>query len=155
MKNKRQNSRNNYEKFHNNLQVNLEIRPSQIPSSGNGLFTGEPIYKGDFLGYYEAQWSFDKKTQSNYSFFVNNKIWLDVDLHDKPYSAMMNDAFRTDYHNNIEAIHLLTEKERNIITKNNCELYDSNKMVGIYAIDDINVGDELFFSYGDYYWKSW
>jgi hypothetical protein len=25
---------------------------------------------------------------------------------------MMNDAFRTDYHNNIEAIHLITEKER-------------------------------------------
>ena len=152
MKNKRQ---NNYEKFHNNLRFNLEIRPSQIPSSGNGLFTIEPIYKGYFLGYYEAHWSFDKKTPSNYSFDVNNKIWLDIDLRDKPYSAMMNDAFRTDFLNNIEAIHLLTEKERSNITKKNCELYDSNKMVGIYALEDINVGDELFFSYGDFYWKSW
>ena len=152
MKNKRQ---NNYEKFHNNLQVNLEIRPSQIPSSGNGLFTIEPIYKGDFLGYYEAHWAFEKKLQSNYSYDINNKVWLDIDLYDKPYSAMMNDAFRTDYHNNVESIHLLTEKERNIITKKNCELYDSNKMVGFYAIDDISIGDELLFSYGDSYWKSW
>ncbi len=152
MKNKRQ---NNYEKFHNNLRFNLEILPSQIPAGGYGLFTIEPIHKGDFLGYYEAHWAFDKNKQSNYSFDVNNKVWLDIDLHDKPYSAMMNDAFRTDYHNNIEAIHLLTEKERNIITRKNCELYDSNKMVGIYAIEDINVGDELIFSYGDFYWKSW
>ena len=68
---------------------------------------------------------------------------------------MMNDAFRTDYHNNVESIHLLTEKERNIITKKNCELYDPNKMVGFYAIDDISIGDELLFSYGDSYWKSW
>jgi hypothetical protein len=152
MKNKRQ---NNYEKFHNNLRFNLIIQPSQIPSGGYGVFTKEPIYKGDFLGYYEAHWAFDKKAQSNYSFFVNNKVWLDINLHDKPYSAMMNDAFRTDYHNNIEAIHIVMEKERNIITKKNCELYDPNKMVGIYAIDDIKVGDELFFSYGDHYWKSW
>ncbi len=143
------------EKFHNNLRFQLEVRPSQIPNSGNGLITLEFIPAESFLGYYEAVWSLDKKTQSNYSFYINDKITLDIDISNKPYSAMMNDAFRTDFKNNIEAVHLYTETDRAKITKKNYLLFDPSKMVGLYALRDIYPGEELFFSYGESYWKSW
>ena len=107
------------EKFHNNLRFQLEIRPSQIPDSGNGLITTEFIPAESFLGYYEAVWCLDKRAHTSYSFYINDKITLDIDHSDKPYSAMMNDAYRTDFQNNIEAVHLYTEIDRAKITKKN------------------------------------
>jgi SET domain-containing protein len=143
------------QKYYNNLLFNLEIRASQIHDSGNGLFTREYIKKGSFLGYYDGYWSIYKNLQSNYCFYINDKIYIDIDLTNKPYSSIMNDAFRTDFKNNIELVYTHSEKEREKINKKNCSLYDPSRMVRFYSVRDIEPGEELFFSYGESYWKSW
>jgi hypothetical protein len=142
-------------KFYNNLLYKLEILDSQIPNGGKGLFTKEYIKKGSFLGYYDGYWCYDKKKESSYSFYINDKIWLDIDMNNKPFSSIMNDSYRTDFTNNIEYQYTLSEIERLKITKKNCEQFNSCKMIKLFTTTEILPGTELFFSYGESYWKCW
>jgi SET domain-containing protein len=144
--------------YYNNTGFNLEIRESQIENSGLGLFlknSAEMIPKDTFLGYYEGFWNYDLDTLSNYSYYINSRICLDVEKDRKPYTAIMNDAFRTGFKNNVVSEILIPETEINKIRKKNCHHYDPTRIVGLFTIDDIMPGDELFFEYGESYWKSW
>ena len=142
-------------KYYNNLEYNFTILDSQIYNGGKGLFAEEYIKKGSFIGYYHGFWCYDRKKESSYKFNINDKIWIDIDINNKPFSSIINDSFRTDFVNNVEYLYTLTEIERDKITKKNCLYYNPSKMIKLYAKSDIYQGNELFFGYGDSYWKSW
>ena len=142
-------------KYYNNLEYDFKILESQIVNGGKGLFAEEYIKKGSFIGYYDGFWSYDKNTESSYKFYINDKIWIDIDKNNKPFSSIINDSYRTDFINNVEYLYTLSEIERHKITKKNCLYYNPSKMIKLYAKSDIFPGNELFFGYGDSYWKSW
>lgn len=145
-------------KYYNNTFFDLEIKESNIEDAGLGLFlkkNANTVFKNKLIGYYEGFWNSDKKKQSNCSFYINKRICIDVDFKNRPYTSVMNDAYRTSFKNNIEARILLDESLIETIRAKNCHNYDANKIIGLYSIRDIQPGDELFFEYGESYWKSW
>ena len=145
-------------KYYNNTPFHLEIQQSNIENAGLGLFLQKNtsiIPKNKLIGYYEGFWNYDTKTQSNCSYYINKRICIDIDFQNRPYTSLMNDAFRTRFQNNIMARVLLEPSIIETIRAKNCENYDVNKIVGLYSTRDILPGDELFFEYGEAYWKSW
>lgn len=144
--------------YFNNTQYNLVIKNSQIENAGLGLFLdikAKPILKNALLGYYFGYWNCEDKNQSNCSYYINNRISIDVKMDNRPYTSIMNDAYRTEFTNNIISKCTLDEKILQQIRKKNCNKYDPNKIIELYATHDIMPGDELFFEYGENYWKSW
>ena len=144
--------------YFNNTNYNLIIKQSNIENGGLGLFlniNADPIINGSFLGYYFGFWNYDLKHQSNCSYYINKRICIDVKMENRPYTSIMNDAYRTDFTNNIISKFAIDENTLQTIKKKNCDQYDPNKIIELYASKDIMPGDELFFEYGESYWKSW
>jgi SET domain-containing protein len=144
--------------YFNNTKYNLIIKQSNIDYAGLGLFLdihAEPILKNVFLGYYFGYWNYDNKKQSNCSYYINKRICIDVNMENRPYTSIMNDAYRTDFTNNIISKIAVDENVLKNISKKNCDKYDSNKIIKLYTTKDILPGMELFFDYGENYWKSW
>jgi hypothetical protein len=144
--------------YFNNTEYKLIIKPSNIENAGFGLFldkNAEPILKNTFLGNYNGYWNYDFKHQSNCSYYINKKICIDVEMNNRPFTSLMNDAFRTEFSNNIISKCALDENIIQNINKKNCNKYDPNKIIELYTTCDIMPGDELFFDYGESYWKSW
>jgi hypothetical protein len=147
----------------NNTNYDLIVKTSQIENSGRGVFLSEnskiSILENDIIGFYMGEWKINDRNTSNYSFYINEKLVIDIDFSNHsnpiPITAIFNDAIYSDYSNNIFAKILLEEDEIKKINKKNCENYDVNKIVGLYASHNIYPGEELFFDYGSYYWKSW
>ena len=144
--------------YFNNTDYNLIIKESKIQNAGLGLFLdtlANPILKNVFLGYYFGYWNYDNTNQSNCSYYINKRICIDVKNNNRPFTSMMNDAYRTDFTNNIISKCKLDENVVLNIRKKNCDNYDPNKIIELYTTRDILPGDELFFEYGENYWKSW
>ena len=142
-------------KFYNNTPYQLEVRESRIENSGLGIYSLQWIPCGSFIGYYEGFWQHNPKEATNYSYYINSKTMIDIDPLNKPYTSMFNDAFRTEYRNNVASQVLLEPEIVNIIRKRNSHKWDSNRAVGLYTTADIYPGDEMYFEYGDFYWKGW
>lgn len=141
--------------YYNNTTYDLEVRLSQIPDSGLGVFTNQFIEAGTFIGYYEGHWHHNMRTASNYSYYINRRSVIDIDPSNKPYTSMFNDAYRTDFYNNICSKVLLDDSIIETISAKNSYKIDPNKVVGLYATKHIRPGEEMFFEYGDFYWKGW
>lgn len=144
--------------YFNNTTFDLKIKESNITSAGLGLFLNKdsnPILKDTFLGYYSGFWNSDMSNQSNCSYFINKRICIDVNYDNRPFTSLMNDAYRTEFKNNVISKLAIDNKILLNIRKKNCEQYDPNKIIELYTTQDIQPGDELFFEYGESYWKSW
>jgi len=122
----------------------LYIKPSQIPHSGNGLFTAIDlfkdetisIFKGEILNNIEAKKRADEGKDQYFINLPNGSI-LDS-LHLKCFAKYANDA----------------NGFSNSKFKNNSKItLDENDNVCIEAIRNIKANEELFCSYGKRYWK--
>ena len=122
----------------------LYVKKSQIPDSGNGLFTAIPIYKdeviaifkGEVLSAKEAKHRAFKKDDTFFILLPDGKI-LDS-MHFKCFAKYANDAFglvRTKY------------KINSRISIN------ENGNVCLTAIRPILAGEEIFCKYGKEYWR--
>jgi len=143
----------------NNLLVSTAVRPSQIPHSGRGLYACENILKNTFIGFYEAEWyrygtTDFNKCRGGYSFYVNDYMTLEIMCDDEsmPYSALLNDAHGSGFDNNVEPHVMIPEAEVAKIRGRNCGKYDPSRIIGLYTMRDICVGEELFLDYGNTYW---
>jgi hypothetical protein len=146
--------------YYNNTMHPLEVRPSQIVNGGMGVFmsstASEPIAAGAFIGFYEGVWNCDAKNQSNYSYYINKRVCIDLSKDNRrPITAMMNDAFRTDFTNNVISKLLVDQTILESIRAKNCDNFNPCRIVGLYATKEIRPGEELFFEYGESYWTSW
>lgn len=142
-------------RYYNNTPFQLEVRVSQIENGGLGIFSLQWIPTGSFIGYYEGFWQHNPKEASNYSYYINSKTLIDIDPLNRPYTCMFNDAYRTDFQNNIVSKVLLDDNIVKIIRKKNSHKWDANRAVGLYTSRDIFPGDEMYFEYGEFYWKGW
>ena len=122
----------------------LYVKVSQLPNSGNGLFTAIDIYKDEIVSLFKGEILNDKQAKSiadrgNNKYFMKllNGNILDC-MHTNCFAKYANDAkgfSKSDYRNNTK------------IT------FDENQNVCLIAIKKIKSGDEIFCDYGKSYWK--
>lgn len=122
----------------------LYIQTSQLPSSGNGLFTAIDIYKDEIISIFKGEILSDieadlraKNNANQYFMNLHNGSILDCKNTDC-FAKYANDASgfsKSDYKNNAK------------IT------LDENNNVCLIAIRKIKSGEEIFCDYGKRYWK--
>lgn len=155
---------NMYPKYcfiHTLLLHNVFISKSNIKNAGYGLFAGPKGFKkNDIIGEYSTnentttQGEIKKhcKLKDNtcwtYALCESNKIdddvvcWNDTDKLNSSYVRYINDAYNTKYKNNsifYVKKELKTDKE-------------INKRAVVIASKNIKPYEEIFVSYGNYYW---
>ena len=137
-------SKNDQNKIQAEESDYLYIQTSQLPSSGNGLFTAIEIFKdeiisifkGEILSDIEAELRAKNNTNQYFMNLLNGRI-LDCRNTDC-YAKYANDAsgfIKSNFKNNAK------------IT------LDENNNVCLMAIRKIKSGEEIFCDYGKRYWK--
>lgn len=123
----------------------LYSKESQIPGSGNGLFTAISIYKDEVISIFKGKIISDKEAQQSAAngddrYFINMPDGTIMDsMMVKCFAKYANDALglvETTYRNNSK------------IT------LDENGRVCIVATEKIAIGAEIFCGYGNGYWKN-
>jgi SET domain-containing protein len=126
----------------------LEIKKSQIPRSGQGLWTKEDIKKGDVVCEYTGDkitWKECTRrndTQENhggYYFFINARNCVDAQYDLTSMGRYANDA---------------AGYTRVAGLRNNCKYEVRKGKPYIIATRNIKEGSEIFVSYGKSYWKT-
>lgn len=122
----------------------LYIQTSQLPSSGNGLFTAIDIYKDEIISLFKGEVLSNieadlraKNNANQYFMNLHNGSILDCRNTDC-FAKYANDASgfsKSDYKNNAK------------IT------LDENNNVCLMTIRKIKSGEEIFCDYGKRYWK--
>lgn len=123
----------------------LYVSVSQLPNSGNGLFTAIPLYKDEIICIFKGEIlsnaaSDERAKQGNNNYFMNliNGSILDC-MHTDCFAKYANDAVGISKSN----------------FKNNAKItLDENENVCLIAIKKIKSGDEIFCDYGKRYWKN-
>jgi len=124
---------------------NFEVKKSNIPGSGKGLFAKVDFKKGEriieYLGEIITEAELDKRAENDiygYAFFISKKKCVDAYYTPEALARYANDA---------------AGLVRVTGVKNNC-CYSIWKNRGwIEAEKPIKAGEEIFVSYGKEYWK--
>ncbi len=123
------------------LEKHLEIRASNVPGAGKGLFTKVFIPKGTRITEYKGRittWKEVQHDDSNfYIFFVTQKHVIDASKNKKALARYINDAKGL---TRIKGLH------------NNTEFVNDRRRVFVEATRDIEAETELFIGYGKEYW---
>ncbi len=122
----------------------LFIAPSQLPNSGNGLFTAIAIYKDEVISLFKGEvlTALQAKLRSNKG---NDKYFISL-----PNGTMMDSmrvACFAKYANDAEGYSKSKFKNSSKIA------LDEDNNVCIIATRNIKVNEEIFCGYGKAYWK--
>lgn len=133
--------------------LKLEIRPSQIPNAGNGVFVTQPIVQNEIITEYRGnivEYKQNEQMPSDRCHFISPTLMIDSDN----VGGMVNDL--------VDLRQLTVEEMRNIVDGGNfpkhpnldynCAYARVQQKVLIMALRDINVGEELYVNYGRSYW---
>ena len=118
-----------------NSNFNLFIKESNIKHGGLGVFTNDFLDKDIHLGNYIGDMREDGEfTCGIYAVSLESNNFIDAFQYPRTIFAMINDArfSQFDY---------------------NCEFRIFSDRAEVWTIKDINIGEELYFDYGDNYWK--
>ncbi len=124
----------------------LYIQPSQIPNSGNGLFSAINIYKDEMISVFTGD------------LLNKTKAALRAERENDRYFIMMPDGLTLDSMNSDCLAKYANDASVNDETnfKNNSKIaFDDDGQVGLIALRKIKSGEEIFCSYGKAYWKKW
>jgi uncharacterized protein len=122
----------------------LYIGPSQIPDSGNGLFTAIAIYKGENIAEFKGK--ILTETQANERAKEGNDKYFIMLLNGTILDSMHTMCFAK-YANDAKGLTASGFKNNTKIT------LDDDGNVCISATRNIKEYEELFCSYGKRYWK--
>jgi uncharacterized protein len=119
--------------------ADFEVRPSSIPGANLGLFARARIRVGDTIGYYEGKIITEEEYENGRygeSLYI---LWV-ARTH-----IILGEGPKANYTRYI-----------NHSARPNTELVVSTrwKTARFEAIRAIRPGDEIFFDYGEYYWRS-
>ncbi len=124
------------------LEKQLEIKQSNIPGAGLGLFTKEFIAKGSRIVQYKGRkrtWKDVKGEDGNYFiFYVTRNYIIDASNYLKSFARYINDA---------------SGLKKIMGLRNNTEFLREGDKVFVEATRDIPAGGELFVGYGKEYWQ--
>jgi SET domain-containing protein len=123
------------------LERQLEVKESNIPGAGKGLFTSKFISKGSRIIEYKGKIRTWKEVQYDdnnyYIFYVSENHIIDAGRHKKSLARYINDA------KGLQKIKGLN---------NNAEFVVDGLKVFVEATRDIPAGTEILLSYGKEYW---
>jgi SET domain-containing protein len=123
------------------LEKQLEIKESNLPGAGKGLFTKEFIAKGSRIVEYKGRVRTWKEVQNDdtnyYIFYVTRNHIIDASRHKKSPARYINDAKGL-------------QKIKGI--NNNVAFVKEGKRVFVDATKNIPAGSELLVGYGKEYW---
>jgi uncharacterized protein len=124
------------------LEKHLIVKPSQLPNSGNGLYTRVFIPKGTRIVEYKGRittWNDVKDDHDNgYIYTINNNHVIDAKKTMRALARYANDA------RGLSRIKGVT---------NNCDYVNDGLKAYIESKKDIQPGEEILVSYGNEYWK--
>lgn len=155
-----------YDQFIHGPRFNLEVKRSQlsdlIPHEMFGLFAREKIPKGSLLGIYNGLTTFGAEADwDNYQ--LTELAWEYVYMGERDYvdSAFYGNFMRFANHQDQASIdysnHFIPKTfyfDRGLITVEEFDILpDYIEIIAMYALEDIEAGEEIFLNYGDYYWK--
>lgn len=122
----------------------LYVAISQLPNSGNGLYTAIPIYKEEVISLFKGEILTELQAKlrvkkRNDQYFINMLDGSIMDsMHVKCFAKYANDA----------------EGFSKSMFKNNAKIaLDEDDNVCIIATKNIKIGEEIFCGYGKAYWK--
>jgi hypothetical protein len=151
----------------------VELKKSNIPEAGRGVFAIKNIKAGEIITFYPADYICYKYKTGEYviltSEIAHNAGYNDIDCNfeyclsvDNNYSIIGDPRI---YNDNRYIGHLINdgylpskidtsvEYYLNSSKKSNCCFYSINGLqMAIIATKDINIGEELYISYGHKYW---
>lgn len=124
----------------------LEVRKSQLPKAGKGLYTTKEIRKGETVCEYEGEritWAEaerrnEEDDQSGYVFYITKKNCIDAFTYTDTFGRYANDAAGL---GRVKGL------------RNNSVYEIRENKVYIVATRRIKAGSEVFVSYGKQYWK--
>jgi SET domain-containing protein len=123
------------------LEKQLEVRDSQIPNAGKGLFTAEFIPKGARIVEYKGKmrrWKEVEFDDSNYYiFYIDQEHVIDSAKGRKSLARYINDARGL-------------QKVKGL--RNNAEFVVDRLKVYVEATRNIPAGSEILVGYGKEYW---
>jgi SET domain-containing protein len=122
----------------------LQVKTSQLPNAGKGLFTDKPIQKGEKIIEYKGEiidWKeYEKRVKEDkdgYLFFINKKHCIDAYATPQHKARYANDA---------------AGLSRVKGMKNNAEYEIEDNKCFIVATRNIGPGEEIFVNYTKEYW---
>jgi len=126
------------------LENQLEVKRSNIPGSGKGLFTTKHIDKGALIIEYRGKrtsWAeVDHKGGKNgYIYYVNKNCVIDAAEYTNSLARYANDA---------KGLKIIKGLE------NNCAFIKQGEQVFLKALRNIDAGEELLVAYGKEYWET-
>jgi hypothetical protein len=124
----------------------LYVKESQLPCSGNGLFTAIPIYKDEVISVFKGMILSAEEAQCR---AANGEDGYFINMPDGTILDSMTVKCFAKYAN--DAVGLVTTMH-----KNNAKItLDEDGHVCVVARRKIVVGEEIFCSYGSKYWKKY
>ena len=141
-------SKNDQNKIQAEESDYLYIQTSQLPSSGNGLFTAIDIYKDEIISIFKGEILSDIEADSRAK---NNANQYFMNLHNGSILDCKNTDCFAKYANDASGFSILKFRDN---FKNNAKItLDDNNNVCLIAIRKIKYGEEIFCDYGKRYWK--
>jgi SET domain-containing protein len=122
----------------------LYIATSQLPNSGNGLFTAITIYKDEIISLFKGEILSDVEAELRVK-NQTNQYFMNL-LNGSILDCKTTDCFAK-YANDTNGFSKSTFKNNAKIT------LDESNNVCLIAIRKINSGEEIFCDYGKKYWK--
>lgn len=121
----------------------LYTNQSQIPESGNGLFTAIDLYEGETISVFKGEILTDLEAKKRAEKGIDNYF---ISLIDGSIMDSMSVSCFAKYANDAKG-------SSNSNFKNNAKItLDDNDNVCIEAIRDIDANEEIFCGYGKRYW---
>lgn len=137
-------SKNDQNKIQAEESDYLYIQTSQLPNSGNGLFTAIDIYKDEIISIFKGEILSDIEADSRAK---NNANQYFMNLHNGSILDCKNTDCFAKYANDASGFSKSDYKNNAKIT------LDDNNNVCLIAIRKIKSKDEIFCDYGKRYWK--
>lgn len=122
----------------------LYTDPSQIPNAGMGLYTAIKIYKNEIIAVFDGEIINDAEQKKRTA--QNNNAYFVVLINGKIMDSMHTECFAK-YANDANGTSKSQFKNNAFISLN------ENDKPCIVASRNIKIGEEIFCSYGDNYWK--
>jgi SET domain-containing protein len=141
-------SKNDQNKIQAEESDYLFIQTSQLPNSGNGLFTAINIYKDEIISIFKGEILSDIEAELRAK---NNANQYFMNLHNGSILDCKNTDCFAKYANDANGFSILKFRDN---FKNNAKItFDDNNNVCLIAIRKIKSGEEIFCDYGKRYWK--